>query len=164
MKATLLTLIIMFLAGIANAQVNYLILENIELNETHLLEDNQNVRVVTENGKRHTGKMFIVDEKTIKIKGHLIPLEQIWKIKKHSRLVSVLLGIVVVYFSLGAVGAGILIATFGGEVALGTGLAVVGGLGVYGGINGINLSKAYKSDLGWTFSVGNAASVPVLGN
>ncbi|AGC76287.1 hypothetical protein [Nonlabens dokdonensis] len=153
----------MLMAIIVDAQVNYLVLENAELNETHILEDNQNVRVVTEDGKRYNGRMLIIDEKTIKIKGDLIPLEHIWKIKKHSRLVSVLFGIVIVYVSLVTIGAGILIATYGGEVALGTGVGLIGGFGMYGGINGVNLSKAYKSDRGWTFSVGTAAAVPVLG-
>ena len=164
MKTLIITFILLLVAYSATAQIQQLVLENEERNEVNILEDNQMLRVVTTSGVRHKGKMAIVDENTISIKGTLIPLNEIDKIKKHSRLVAVLLGIAVVYLSTGLVVGGLLVATFGGEVALGVVLGAAGLAGMYGGINGVNLSRAYKRYQGWNYSIETIPLASILTN
>lgn len=160
MKTLFITLIVLLIGITSTAQIQHLVLENDERDEIHILEDNQMVRVVTINGERHKGKMQIVDANTISIKNALIPLTDIDKIKKHSKLVAVLLGTVVIYFSSVAIGAGVLIAIFG-EVAGGAALTAVGILGVVGAANGINLNRAYKRYQGWTYRVETTQTVAI---
>lgn len=153
MKTFLTTLVLILIGFTATSQVQYLMLENKELNEVQILEDNQMVRVVTSTGKRHKGKMQIVDQNTISIKGELILLTEIDKIKKHDRLVAIILGAVVIYFSVSAVAIGLVIASWSGELAAGIAVGALGIAGTYGAINGINLSRSYKSYKGWTYRV-----------
>lgn len=159
MKILFILMATLLLSYSAAAQVQQLVIENAQFNETHILTDDQMVRVVTTSGKRHKGRMQIVDENTISIQGILIPLNEIDKIKKHSRLVAVLIGAVVVYFSAAAIGIGAIIAILGGELAGGAAISAAGVLGMYGGINGVNLYRSYKRYQGWTYRV---AEVPVI--
>lgn len=161
MKTLLITLVVMLMACIATAQLQYLVLENEEINEIHILEDDQMVRVVTKTGERHKGKMQIVDENTISIKGYHIALDDIDKIKKHSRLVAVILGVVVVYVSATALLAGVFIIAWSGEIAAGAAIGAIGAAGIYGAFNGINLNRSYKNYRGWTYRVETAQATAI---
>ena len=66
--------------------------------------ENKRLKITTNDGKSITGRYKIVDEKTLSIKGRIIPMEKIIKIK------SIPVGLEVLKYSLSTFGGGFLVA------------------------------------------------------
>ena len=118
MKNTLKAILFFFmLFNSAVAQKNGILLTSKTDDDTEFFRENKRVKIKTIDGKKHTGRIKIVDENTIMIDNDLIAMNTIRKIRRQSLFSAILSG---------------------GFIAIG-GAAVVGGATDKGGSYGSGL-------------------------
>ena len=93
MKNTLKVILFFFmLCNIAVAQQNGILLSSKTDDDTEFFRQNKRVRIETNEGKKHTGRIQIVDENTIMVDDELIAVSSIIKIRSQSLFSAVLSG------------------------------------------------------------------------
>ena len=91
MKNTLKAILFFFmLCNIAVAQQKGILLSSKTDDDTEFFRENKRVKIKTIDGKKHTGRIQIVDENTIMIDDDLIAMNTIIKIRSQSLLSAVL--------------------------------------------------------------------------
>jgi hypothetical protein len=107
----ILLLILFVLGNAVFSQEKKLEITHIESGKARYIKENKRVVLKTVSGEKHKGKLFFIDENSIKIKGDTIMLEDIYSLRRNPLVKSI------VKTTLLATG-GVLIA--GGGVALAT--------------------------------------------
>lgn len=93
MKNTLKTILFFFmLYNIAVAQQKGILLSSKTDDDTEFFRENKRVKIETNEGKKYTGRIQVVDENTITIDDELIAINTIIKIRSQSLLSAVLSG------------------------------------------------------------------------
>ena len=143
MKNTLKVILFFFmLCNIAVAQQKGILLSSKTDDDTEFFRENKRVKIETNEGKKYTGRIQIVDESKIMIDDDLITIDSIIKIRSQSLLSAVLSGAFIIVGGAFVVGG----ATGGGFAILliPPGL-VIGGIGALIPAIGDN-HKKYKWD------------------
>lgn len=124
--------------------------------KTWQLVDGERIRLKTMDGERYSGEMKILDDETLIIRGKEIRINDIAKIKRHPRVLTVLTGIAMTYFGSGFVGAGVLWASISG-ISAPLLLVIPGGALIYGAFDGTNVLRSFKRDKGFEYQVVSAS-------
>lgn len=151
---TFLTLIsaLLFL-NVLFAQNNAVKITNLETNEVILLQEGQRIRVITVEGRKHSGKLNILEDGSIIVHKTQLTLNQIEKMKPHPLGQTIITSFIFVYLGVGIAVSGLAIALFTDVPAIGYGTAIAG-LGIsYFGFTGVNFMKGYHIADGYSYQL-----------
>lgn len=127
----IIILALVFITNIAFSQQKGILLSSKIVDDTEFYKENKRVKIKTEDGDKHTGRIKIIDENTISINDKNIAIESIVKIRSQSLFSAILSTTLFVVGSVAIIGG--LTATGGsGYAALGSAIAVVSGLIIEG--------------------------------
>ncbi len=146
-----LFLFLLLCMGFVHAQTQVLSITNTSKNKEVILNQNKRVIVKTIDGKRIKGRLKIIDNETISLKGTTISLNEIVLIRKNPLLVSLLLDGVVFYFggatfAVGAIIAAFIQAGYAGYLVASASLITLG-------IISPKVTKGYKSNKGYKYKI-----------
>ena len=153
--------------GFCFAQEGRLVMTNLNTSKEKVIKENKRIKIKTIAGGKLVGRLRIFDENTIELKGVLISLSHIEKIKTHPLIGSI--GHMVGMLALG--GGTFILGTiasdpyFGGENASDIPLyiGIASGIGaIYVSTLPANLSKGYSIKKKWRFEI--AISLPKIQN
>ena len=145
MKNTLKAILFLFmLCNIAVAQQKGILLSSKTDDDTEFFRENKRVKIKTIDGKKHTGRIQIVDENTIKIDNDLIAIGSITKIRRQSLFSAILSGGFIAIGGAAVVGGATDKASFGADLIIIAGV-LSGGIGTIIPAIGVN-HKKYKWD------------------
>lgn len=115
-------------------------------------KESKRIRITTNEGKKVRGKFTIQDSQHIKIKEHIIHINDLISIKRNPQWQSIGLNGLLIYAGVVTIGAAVLIATVVAEYqAL---FLIIPGYGLaYAGATSMNLLKAYKTKKGWSYTI-----------
>lgn len=115
MKA-IVTCIFLFTISVCFSQKSALVITNLEKNKVKVIKENRRIKITTISGGKLVGRLKVLDERTIRLRGVPIALSEIIKIKRHPLIGSI--GNAVGFVSLGmgitVLGAGLSGATLAG--------------------------------------------------
>ena len=137
--------------GFADAQTQVLSITNITKNKEIFITQNKRVIVKTKDGKRIKGRLKIIDNETISLKGTVISLNEIVLIRKNPLLVSLLIDGVFFYFAGATLAVGAIIAAF---IQAGyAGYLIASASLIALGIISPKVTKGYKSKNGYKYKI-----------
>lgn len=151
MKNTILLVLTLVFTNILVAQNNAIKITNLETSEVKVLEEGQRIRVTTTEGKKHSGKLDILDDGSIMVHFTKLRLDEIEKMKWHPWAMTAIQSVFFVYVGsivfLGSIAVGLL-----GEPLAFIGI-IPGGAMLYGGITGINVLQGYHIADGYRYEL-----------
>lgn len=107
-----LVFLIILTSTTAMAQEKILQLEHKERGIIKTIKENKRVRVKTIDGNKYKGRLSIIDENTIMLKGENIAIQDIEKIKRDPLLLSLLANGGFIYLGATVIGVGVIVAIF----------------------------------------------------
>jgi len=133
------------------AQVNGIRLFNEDKNKEIVIKENKRIRVKTSDGQRISGRFTLVDAEHVQIKGSILKLSEIEKIKKNPIIVSVLVDGLLMY-----AGSAMVFLPFFLARVMATcpdySYLVPGVVLIYAGRKSPNFLKGYKKSRGWEYN------------
>lgn len=88
MKASLIS-ICLFATGFCFSQNSTLNITNLETRKEKVIKENKRIKITTLSGGKRVGRLQIIDENTIMLRGIPVSLSEIAKIKKHPLIGSI---------------------------------------------------------------------------
>lgn len=148
----LLTTLVIMLAIFSYAQNSGIITTNEVSQKEVFFKEDKRIRITTIDGKKIKGKFTIVDTQHIKIKEHIISLNDLTSIKRNPQWQSIGLNGLLMYAGAVTIGISVIIATVVAEYqAL---WLIIPGYGLaYAGATSMNVLKAYKTKRGWFYTI-----------
>jgi len=113
-----LFLFLLNLTYLAHGQSIALNVTNPKTGTTKTIQQNKRVKLRTLDGKRYTGKLQILENGSISVKGYAVALDNIYKLKKSPLIVSAITSGGLIYSGAVFVGIGGIVAIFGGPQPL----------------------------------------------
>lgn len=150
MKAILLGFFMLF-SCFVTAQAQVLEMSKTGTEKVRTFKENKRVKVKTLEGEKYIGRFQIVDDQTIEIEGHLIPVNSISNIKSRSVLAGIAGTALIIYGSLVILSGGL------GHIhpnhsSLANGLLITGTLITSAGIFFNEFARNQRSDK-WTYKI-----------
>jgi len=139
---TALVLIVLFLSTPLFAQEKYLSITNLDNGKESQIKENSRIKLKTLDGKKLKGKFQISDDNQIIVSAHLIPLNQIDKIKRNPLVMTIVVDGILIIGAGASAYVGLALAVFGGSGTLLYTLPFVGGF-IYGAAKSPNILPAY---------------------
>ncbi len=135
------------------SQVKALKISNKSSEKEILIKENKRVRITTNAGKKISGRLKIINNESILIKGKQIHLSEIEKIKKHPLAISLVTSIIFGYSAGITLVAGMIVSGFiGNPWLLVLSLPPIAAL-IHGTSKTPNFFKGYKFSKGWKTQV-----------
>lgn len=152
MKTILFIAISFLFLNVLHAQNNAIKITNLETNEIVVLNEGQRIRVTTVEGRKHSGKLQILDDNSIIVHKTQLTLSEIEKMKAHPLGMTIITSFVFVYIGSAIAGISALVAILGSEPIALVGL-IPGGALLYGGFTGTNILQGYHIADGYSYEL-----------
>ncbi|MGC6479424.1 MAG: hypothetical protein ACON42_03495 [Flavobacteriaceae bacterium] len=144
--------LLLLFANQATAQIKGIRIFNEDTKQEIIIEENKRIRVKTIDGQRISGRFQLIDNESFLLKGNIIKLTEIEKIKKNPIMVSLLVDGLLVYVGSAMVFIPILLYPFNGDsgalyyIIPGTAL-------LYAGKKSPNFLVGYTKSKGWNYQI-----------
>lgn len=144
--------LLLLFANQATAQVNGIRIFNEDNNKEIIIEENKRIRVKTSDGQRISGRFQLIDNESFLLKGNILKLTEIEKIKKNPIVVSTLVNGLSLYVGSAMFFLPLIVYPFTGDSGAfyymipGTAL-------IYAGIKSPNFLTGYKKSKGWKYQI-----------
>ena len=136
------------------AQTNGIHIVNEVKGKEVFIEESKRIRIKASDGERITGKFKILDNERFLIAGKIVKLNEIEKIKKNPKVISILVDGVLIY--VGSAMVFLPLITYPFTLDKSGFLFIIPGIAaLYGGKKSPNLHKAYKTKKQWSYSIIN---------
>ncbi len=143
----------LFFLNVLFAQNNAIKITNPNTDEVILLQEGQRIRVNTIEGRKHSGKLNILDDGSIIVHRTQLTLDQIEKMKPHPLSQTIATSIIFVYVGLGVTFGSLLVAALTNTPVVAY-VGGIGGLGItYFGFTGVNFMKGYHIADGYSYQL-----------
>lgn len=149
----------MYLLLVSNilAQERVLVITNLETHKEKSFKENSRIKIKTLSGGKLVGRLQIIDENSIRLRGVTVSLSDIEKVKKHPLIASIGHSVGMTALGVGTVAVGALLSDpfIGGSSDAPKYIGIVLGIGaIYGATQPINLfDKGYSINKKWRFSI-----------
>lgn len=152
MKTILFIAISFLFLNVLHAQNNAIKITNLETNEIVVLNEGQRIRVTTVEGRKHSGKLQILDDNSIIVHKTQLTLSEIEKMKSHPLGQTIITSFIFIYVGFGLTVTGLLIGAFSDVPAAYA--AAIPGLGItYFGFTGVNILQGYHIADGYSYEL-----------
>ncbi|SFU43328.1 hypothetical protein SAMN05216480_103162 [Pustulibacterium marinum] len=150
----LMVCMFLFLGGIAlgNAQQYALKIVNLKNGTEKIIKENRRVRLKTIDGDKYTGRLHFQDADVLKIKGVVIPVSKIKKIKRHPLLLSIIIDGTLYYSAAAFLFTGLFFSAFMQDSSY-LALLFPGALSTVAAAFSPSIIPAYKLKNGWSYEV-----------
>ncbi len=144
MRLFIILVLNLFFLGSVFSQERGIMISNTDLQKENFIKEGKRIRIKTKDGKKKNGRFYIVDDTSIRIRKHVILLDDIGKIKKNPLGLLAVNTILLLY---PVAIPSLLLGFIAPELTL-------FGIACYGyGIGSLNILKAYKSEKGWDLEI-----------
>jgi len=147
-----LVFMLLLFANQVTAQVNGIRIFNENKKKEIIIEENKRIRVKTSDGQRISGRFQLIDNESFLLKGNIIKLTEIEKIKKNPIVVSTIVDGLLMYVGSAVVFLPLILYSFGGDS--GAFYYIIPGIAlIYAGIKSPNFLAGYKKSKGWQYQI-----------
>lgn len=147
-----LVFMLLLFANQVTAQVNGIRIFNENKKKEIIIEENKRIRVKTSDGQRISGRFQLIDNESFLLKGNIIKLTEIEKIKKNPIVVSTLVNGLLLYVGSAMVFVSTVLARILGVPSYHYYL-IPGSAMIYAGIKSPNFLAGYKKSKGWQYQI-----------
>ena len=144
--------LLLLFANQATAQITGIRIFNEDNKKEIIIEENKRIRVKTSNGQRISGRFQLIDNESFLIKGNIIKLTEIEKIKKNPIMVSVLVDGLLLYVGSAMVFLPVILYPFTGD-SNGFYYMIPGTALIFAGKKSPNFLVGYKKSKGWNYQI-----------